>query len=96
MNQNLAIIIITSIEVTTKSGEKNGKPWEIREQEATIETPYMRNPCKISLDKGQGAYPPGSYEFDPLRALKVSDFGSVQLSRGMKLVPVAKAPAKAA
>lgn len=90
---NLAMITLTD-EVHTKSGEKNGKQWSITEQVGTIETPHMRNPCRISLGKGQQPYKPGRYQFDPLKALKVSDFGSIQLARDLQLTP-APAPAKA-
>lgn len=86
---NLATITFTSEHVETKSGTKNGKDWEIREQEATIETPFMRNPCRIALGKNQGPYKAGTYEFDVVRSLKVSDFGSVQLNRDLRLTPVA-------
>lgn len=86
---NTAIITLSD-EVETKRGEKNGKPWEITEQAGTIETPHMRNPCKVSLRKGQPPYKPGRYAFDALRALKVSDFGSIQLARDLHLVPESK------
>lgn len=90
MNQNQSIATITfdSEQTTTKSGVKNGKPWEITEQEGTIETPFMRNPCRVSIRKDQAPYARGTYTFDPLRALRVSDFGSVQLARDLQLTPV--------
>jgi hypothetical protein len=84
---SLAYITFENETVAVKSGEKNGKAWEIREQAGTIETPYMKNPCAVSLGKGQGAYKAGRYAFDALRALKVSDFGSIQLARDLKLAP---------
>lgn len=94
MNDNVATITFTSEATEKKSGEKNGKPWEIVEQEGTIETPYMRNPCRVSLRKGQPPYKVGRYAFDPLRALRVSDFGSVQLARDLALTPVVEAVKK--
>lgn len=77
-----------------KSGEKNGKPWSLTEQAGTIETPFMRNPCRVTLQRGQEPYKPGRYSFDPLRALKVSDFGSVQLARDLQLSPIVSAAAQ--
>lgn len=88
---DLAYITFNDSHTETKSGTKNGKDWSITEQEGTIETPFMRNPCRISLDKGAKAFPPGRYSFNPLALLKVTDFGSIQLGR-LKLSP---APAAA-
>ena len=84
---SLATITITSETVETKSGEKNGKPWEIREQAATLETAEMRNPVRLGLRKGQPAFKPGRYTFDVIKHLRISDFGSVQLARYFELVP---------
>jgi hypothetical protein len=84
---SLAKITFHSDKTTSKSGEKNGKPWTITEQDATIETPFMRMPCKISLNRDQAPYKAGTYEFDVARALKVSDFGSIQLGRDLHLNP---------
>lgn len=91
MNDNVATITFTSEATEKKSGEKNGKPWEIIEQAGTIETPYMRNPCRLSLRKGQPPYKAGRYSFDPLKALRVSDFGTPQLARDLDLTPVLEA-----
>lgn len=85
----LATITFADEATKTKSGEKNGKPWSITEQEAIIETPVMKNRCKITLASGQQPYPRGKYTFDPAYCLKVSDFGSIQLGRDLSLSPVA-------
>lgn len=84
---SLATITVTSETVETKSGEKNGKPWEIREQAAVIETPEMRNPMKLPLRKGQPAFKPGRYTFDVMKHIRISDFGSVQFARYFELQP---------
>lgn len=88
---SLATVTFQSIATATKSGEKNGKPWSITEQDAIIETSVMKNRCKISLGKGQEPYKVGSYTFDPCLLLKVSDYGSIQLGRDLPLSPVAAA-----
>ncbi len=93
---SLATVTFHSIATTTKSGEKNGKPWSITEQDAVIETANMKNRCKISLEKGQAPYEPGAYTFDPAHLLKVSDYGSIQLARDLPLTPVRTAAIKAA
>lgn len=82
----LAYITFPDSKTVTKSGTKNGKDWSITEQAGTIETPFMRNPCAVSLDKGASAFSPGRYSFNPLQLLKVTDFGSIQLGR-LKLSP---------
>lgn len=87
---NLATITFASKEVFTKNGTKNGKDWSITEQDAIIETPVMRNRCKIALDKGAAPFEPGVYTFNPLECLKVSDFGSIQLGRDLGLKKAAK------
>ncbi|WP_223621033.1 G5P family DNA-binding protein [Lysobacter sp. ESA13C] len=83
----MATVTVTSEKIETKRGEKNGKPWEIREQSAVIETSQMRNNCKLPLRKDQPPYKVGRYNYDAEAALKVSDFGSVQLQRDMVLEP---------
>lgn len=85
---SLATITITSETVETKSGEKNGKAWEIREQAATMETSEMRNPMKVPLRKGQPAFKAGRYTIDLVKHVRISDFGSVQFARYFDLVPV--------
>ncbi len=87
MNNDLAYVTFTSEHTETKSGNKNGKDWSITEQDASIETPYMRNRCRVALDKGAEPFKLGRYSFNPLELLKVSDFGSVQMGR-LKLSPV--------
>lgn len=84
---SLATITITNEQVETKSGEKNGKPWEIREQSASMETVEMRGPVKLALRKGQPAYKAGKYLLDLVKHVRVSDFGSVQLARYFDLTP---------
>jgi hypothetical protein len=82
---SLANITIEDEKIETKSGTKNGKDWEIREQAATIETPHMRMPVRLSLAKGASAYRRGRYTFDVLKSLRVSDFGTIQLARNLPL-----------
>ena len=85
---NIAKITITSDAVSTKSGTKNGKDWEIREQEASLETPDRKQPVRLSLGKNQNPYASGVYQLDMLRNLNVSEFGSIQLKRSLELTPV--------
>jgi hypothetical protein len=87
-NGNIASITVHSDAVTEKNGEKNGKPWSIREQDATIETPDRRQPVRLSLGKGQAPYAPGRYTLDLVRNLNVSEFGSIQLKRSLELQQV--------
>lgn len=82
-----ALITIHSDEVSSKSGTKNGKDWNIREQEAILETPDRRQPVRLSLGKSQDPYKVGKYDLDLLRNLNVSEFGSIQLRRSLELTP---------
>lgn len=84
-------ITITSDEVIKKSGTKNGKDWEIREQPAVIEAPDRKQPVRLDLGKSD-PYAPGVYALDLAKNLNVSQFGSIQLRRNLDLTPI-KAPA---
>ena len=84
---SLAKITITNAEPIIKSGTKNGKDWEIREQEATLETPDRKQPVRLDLGKSAKPYAPGVYVLDLLRNLNVSQFGSIQLRRSLELTP---------
>lgn len=82
-----AKVTVATEQTETKRGEKNGKPWEIVEQRAQLETAEMRVPVMLQLRKGQPAYKAGVYLLDVVKHLRVSDFGSVQLARYFDLVP---------
>ena len=82
-----ASITITNETAETKRSEKNGKPWEIVEQAATLETAEMRVPVMLQLRKGQPPHKVGKYLLDVTKHLRVSDFGSVQLARYFDLTP---------
>lgn len=92
---DLAFVTFTTTETDTKSGTKNGKDWSITEQDASIETPFMRNRCRVALDRGAQPFKVGRYSFNPLELLKVSDFGSIQMGR-LKLTPAPLSATKAA
>lgn len=85
-------VTVTSTEVKTKSGQKNGKDWSIREQAATVETIDRKQP--VSLDLGSDEpYKPGIYRAFFADNLNVSQFGSVQMKRKLALTRVADLPA---
>ena len=80
-------VTIKSDKLTVKSGtgKKSGQPYEIREQDAYLHTgrDYPEH-FPISLDKGQGAYPPGEYTL--LNPVTPGKFG-LEVSRRLNLVP---------
>lgn len=80
-------ITITNPKPIVKSGTKNGKDWEIREQEAVLESPDRKQPVRIDLGRNE-AYPAGKYVLDLERNLNISQFGSVQLRRALELTPI--------
>lgn len=80
-------ITITNAKPLVKSGTKNGKDWEIREQEAVLEAPDRKQPVRIDLGRNE-PYPVGKYTLDLERNLNISQFGSVQLRRSLELTPM--------
>ncbi len=77
---------------TTKSGQKNGKPWEIVEQQAWVHLtdqngqphPYPSE-TTIQLERGQSPYLPGVYTLSD-SSYAIGDFRRLNVSRP-KLVP---------
>lgn len=72
-----------------------GKPWQMREQKAWV---YMGSKfpkeVTLSLEGDTPAYRPGMYETDLLPALKVGDFGRLEIDgRRLVLSPVVEAKA---
>jgi hypothetical protein len=54
---------IDSQEIAVKSGEKNGKPWQIREQSALVSFPNGEaRRLALSLEANDLALPLGEYE----------------------------------
>lgn len=78
-------IEIKDSKVTSRSGNKNGRDWSMRTQEAWAHT-VSRNgqpnayPEKISitLEENQNAYEVGNYQLMPA-SLWVGDYGSLRL-----------------
>jgi len=56
--------VIESTSVQTKKGEKNGRAWEMREQEALVEVGKERRLVKLTLQDGAQPYAVGAYELD--------------------------------
>lgn len=83
--------------INVRRGEKDGRPWEVREQTAYFYT-GGRYPEKFTLrlDKNQPPYTPGEYFVDPA-SVRISQYGEPQFGRALALVPVASVkPVKAA
>jgi len=94
-------IEVVGTSVDERSGNKNGKNWLIREQEAYAhllddQGKPRKYPvaCSIPLEKDAAPYQPGFYTLD-LRSIYVGDFRRLELGR-VKLVPEAGAARKAA
>ena len=92
-------IEILSAEVRTKEGvsAKSGKAYVMREQDAALHDTDSKYPreCKWPLGRDAKPYAPGMYVVG--NPLTVGDFGSLQRSRDLVLLPLetAKAPAAA-
>ena len=86
-------IEVKSEEVNTKTGfaKASGKPYSIREQFAYLHVPGDAYPvkCSLQLEDEQAPYPVGLYE--TTNELYVGDFGRLNVSRKMQLLPQRKA-----
>lgn len=86
-------IEIKDATVSTRSGNKNGRDWSMRSQEAWAHTvnragnlnPYPEK-LSITLEDDQAPYAPGIYQLMPA-SLYVGDFGSLRLGRPV-LAPI--------
>lgn len=77
-------IEITAPTATTKSGIKNGKPWQIIEQGGMVTFPNgERRRSALQLEQDAPDLLPGIYEPKD-DALYPGDFGSVQISMRAK------------
>lgn len=80
---------------TIKNGERAGQQYHIRQQEAWVHNgkAYPER-FVISLQDGQGAYPPGMYQLHP-GSLEVGEYGRLQFARRIELLREAE-PVKSA
>lgn len=77
-------IEITAPTATTKSGIKNGKPWQIIEQSGMVTYPNgERRRSSLQLEEKDADLLPGIYEPKD-EALYPGDFGAVQISMRAK------------
>lgn len=84
---------ITSTEVYERSGQKNGRDWQIRTQEAYIHKQGQPYPEKVTLtlQEGQLPYQVGVYTLDLNQCFKVGDYGRIALDdRNFVLKPYVK------
>lgn len=94
-------IEVKNSQVAERSGEKNGKPWTIRNQTAwayTFDREGKANDyplrIEIQLEKDQSAYAPGNYSVAPT-SFMVGDYDKLALGR-LALIPVTARAAAAA
>lgn len=88
---------ITATTATTKSGVKNGKPWQIIEQGGMVTYPNgERRRSSLLLEDGAPDLQPGIYEPADTAAFP-GDFGAIRISMDAKHWTLVKAaaPAKA-
>ena len=77
-------IEITAANATTKSGVKNGKPWQIIEQAGMVTYPNgERRRSSLQLEDNDPDLVPGLYEPKD-EAVYPGDFGSIQISMRAK------------
>lgn len=75
-------VVVESTQVEVKSGvsQKNGKPYEIREQRALIVSDRLRGEVKLLLEKDQAPYAVGDYVFDLERSIYIGSFQSLRFA----------------
>lgn len=91
----LAAQVLSDV-VDTRSGTKDGKDWEVSEQEVWVTLPNAPFPQKVTLrlKSSNDAYRPGDYLIDLADCLDVGRFGSLAIDdRKIQLKPAA-APAQ--
>jgi len=77
-----------NIEVKHVTARRDGREYQIPEQNAFLHTPGQKypTPFRLTLDKNQPAYRPGMYQLD-LNSIGVDRFGSLTLFK-VKLLPI--------
>lgn len=82
---------IKNTQVEEKSGQFNGRPFNVRKQQAYAFLPGKPYPVEftIRLDKEAQPYPAGNYQLAP-DSLEVYQ-GQLQLSKFVQLVPLKSA-----
>ena len=83
----LITVLITSAFVETKTGTKNGKDWEVRNQFGFVEVNGERRKISIPLARGAEPFAPGAYAFDLKEQLRIGRFGNVEVDDRLPLVP---------
>lgn len=78
---------ITDATVSEKSGEKNGKPWSIKEQFAFVEINGERRRIVVPLPRNTAPLVSGIYTVDLIAHLRVGKFGGLELDDRITLIP---------
>lgn len=95
---NEMIVEILNADPDTKSGtfeNYSGQTidYEVKSQEAKLETGGFAYPYKVRLEKSQKPYAVGKYRLAIERMVEVSN-GALRLGKYPKLIPLAASPAK--
>jgi hypothetical protein len=85
-------VTITSaaVKVKTGTGKRSGQPYEMREQEAYIDTGHaFPDRFVLTLERDQQPHPPGEYTI--AEGFSVGEYGRLEVSRHMRLIPIPRA-----
>lgn len=80
-------VVIESEHVNERSGNKNGRNWSMRTQDARLMGEYVAGRIELTLGDNQPAYAVGTYELDLERSIEIGNYGTPMLSRRLHLVP---------
>jgi hypothetical protein len=74
-------IVIETETVETRSGNTNGRSWEIHSQPCRVMSNYIRGPSQITLLDPKKPYPAGEYEMDLEKNVQLGRFGRIEFIR---------------
>jgi hypothetical protein len=84
-------VIIENSTVNERSGNKNGRNWTMRTQEARLQSPLLAGRIELTLRDGQQPYSPGEYDLDLEKSLEIGLYGTLMMGRFLHLTPVKSA-----
>lgn len=84
---------INSTNIQTRSGNKNGRDWTMRNQKAMCQVGNEVREIQILIPADSSAYAPGDYEIDFEKSCYVNAFGTLNIGGEIKLKAVSSVKA---
>jgi hypothetical protein len=80
-------VIIENSTANERSGNKNGRNWTMRTQEARLQSPMLAGRIELTLRDNQAPYVAGEYDLDLEKSLEIGNFGTLMMGRFLHLTP---------